>query len=113
MGPRYVLLLLVKNPKIYNNSTSTKAREKITAILKPSKFNIIWLNLKTIKFYLKKLARETTKIFYFFLQISYKNISIQAGIEPAIFCSVGRRVIHCATGPLIKTSPKISLINFK
>ena len=32
---------------------------------------------------------------------SYAKISIQAGIEPAIFCSVGRRVIHCATGPLI------------
>jgi hypothetical protein len=89
----------VKNPKIYNNSTTTKAREKITAILKPSKFNIIWLKLKTSKFYLKKIARMTTKLFDIFLQISYKKKSIQAGIEPAIFCSVGRRVIHCATGP--------------
>ncbi len=30
----------------------------------------------------------------------FKNQPIHAGIEPAIFCSVGRRVIHCATGPL-------------
>ena len=22
------------------------------------------------------------------------------GLEPGIFCSVGRRVIHCATGPV-------------
>ena len=29
-----------------------------------------------------------------------KVLSIQAGLEPTIFCSVGRRVIHCATGPV-------------
>ena len=40
-------------------------------------------------------------------KFSIKNVSekfkksIQAGIEPAIFCSVGKRVLHCATGPLI------------
>ena len=32
-------------------------------------------------------------------RLQTKKFSIQAGLEPTIFCSVGRRVIHCATGP--------------
>ena len=28
-----------------------------------------------------------------------KIMTISAGLEPAIFCSVGRRVIHCAMRP--------------
>ena len=28
-----------------------------------------------------------------------KTLTISAGLEPAIFCSVGRRVIHCAMRP--------------
>ena len=30
-----------------------------------------------------------------------KKISSLPGVEPGIFCSVGRRVIHCATNPLL------------
>ena len=29
-----------------------------------------------------------------------KKVSSLPGVEPGIFCSVGRRVIHCATNPL-------------
>ena len=30
--------------------------------------------------------------------------AILPGLEPGIFCSVGRRVIHCATRPLSETT---------
>ena len=39
-----------------------------------------------------------------------KKITIQAGIEPAIFCLVGIRVIHCATGALLLISRLIYLL---
>ena len=48
---------------------------------------------------------EKVKILSVTPALSLKNRKIKkcktilAGIEPAIFCSVGRRVIHCATGP--------------
>ncbi|KAK6731265.1 hypothetical protein RB195_007625 [Necator americanus] len=32
-----------------------------------------------------------------------EKFSTTAGFEPAIFCSVGRRVIHCATRPTVDT----------
>ncbi len=67
MGPRYVLH--VKNHKIAKNSTTTKAREKISTDLGSLEFYIfftfVWLNLKAIKFYFSKLAT------YFYWQPSY------------------------------------------
>ncbi len=52
----------VKNHKTADNSTTTKAREKISTDLEPvkSKQNLmsVWLNLNTIKFYLIKLATD-------------------------------------------------------
>ena len=39
----------------------------------------------------------------------HKTITISAGLEPAIFCSVGRRVIHCAMRPMyVLTKGQIS-----
>ena len=32
------------------------------------------------------------------------------GLEPGIFCSVGRRVIHCATSPYIPKVKGLALI---
>ncbi len=50
---------LVKNHKIANNSATTEAREKISTNLESSEFFMyVWLNLKTIKFYLIKLATD-------------------------------------------------------
>ncbi len=53
---------LVKNHKITNNSTNTEARENkhIFGILRILEKNLmyVWLNLKTIKFYLIKLATD-------------------------------------------------------
>jgi hypothetical protein len=47
---------LMKNNKIANNSTNTKVREKISTDL--DIFVKVWLNLKTIIFYLIKLATD-------------------------------------------------------
>ena len=45
--------------------------------------------------------------------VSKKCFSISAGLEPAIFCSVGRRVIHCATRPLVFKKVKFWILLFK
>ncbi len=64
MGLRYVLqvICVVENYSCANNSTITKARVKINTYLKSVEFRIsliyVSLNLKTIKFYLIKLATD-------------------------------------------------------
>jgi hypothetical protein len=53
---------LVKNHKIAKNSTTTKAREKISTDLESSEFKkflrYVSLNLETIELYLIKLAAD-------------------------------------------------------
>jgi hypothetical protein len=52
---------LVKNCKIANNWTATIAREKSTymeSLEFQKNFDVVWLNLKTIEFYLIKLATD-------------------------------------------------------
>jgi hypothetical protein len=61
MGLRYVSkLLFSEKSQIANNSAATEARENIRTYLESLEFYkffmFIWLNLKTIKFYLIKLA---------------------------------------------------------
>ncbi len=52
----------MKNHKIAINSTTARAREKISTDLESSEFYIfftyVWLNLRTIKFYFIKLATD-------------------------------------------------------
>jgi hypothetical protein len=48
---------LVKNHKAANNSTTTKARERISTDLEKCLMQL-WLNLKTIKFYYIKIATD-------------------------------------------------------
>ncbi len=67
MGARYVLLLfLVENHEIANNSKITEAREKISTYLEslePQKiFDIGLTKLKKIKFQFKKLEQISTDI---------------------------------------------------
>ncbi len=53
---------LVKNHKIANNSTTMKARERITTNLESLEFletfMLVCLNMKTIKSYIIKLAAD-------------------------------------------------------
>ncbi len=53
---------LEKNRKIAKNSTTTKTREREVQIWNPQNFwkflMYDWLNLKTVKFYLIKLATD-------------------------------------------------------
>jgi hypothetical protein len=61
MSLRFVLHILffylVHYHIVANNSTMTKAREKLSADLDSLDFLLhVWLNLKTVKFYLIKLA---------------------------------------------------------
>jgi hypothetical protein len=60
----FCILHLVKNHKIVNNSTATKARAKISVDLESLEFYdslmSVLLNLKTIKFYLIKLANTSS-----------------------------------------------------
>jgi hypothetical protein len=55
---------LVKNHKIANNSATTEAREKISTYLESLEVEnflmYVGLNLKTIKFYLIKLATDSS-----------------------------------------------------
>ncbi len=48
----------VKNHKIDKNSATTKAREKLINDSQSLDFLDVWLNLKTIKFYLINLATD-------------------------------------------------------
>ena len=46
------------------------------------------------------------KLIYYFVFLKFllkqnKKYLTLPGLEPGIFCSVGRRVIHCATRPLV------------
>jgi hypothetical protein len=63
MGPIYVLpFLFCENYKIANDSRTTTAREKVCRDLESlefyKNFAVVWLNLKTIEFYLTKLATD-------------------------------------------------------
>jgi hypothetical protein len=52
-------IYLIKNNKIARNSTTTKAREKISTDLEsPEFFEVCLTNLETIKFYFIKLATD-------------------------------------------------------
>ena len=49
----------------------------------------------------------------FLLGKKWKKISSLPGVEPGIFCSVGRRVIHCATSPMVQRGrTKILLFDY-
>jgi hypothetical protein len=77
----------VKSHKIANNSQTTEAREKISIVLESVKFKkffdicIDWLNLKTIEFFLMKLATD----FYWqpshYLLGGRASFQIQTGID--------------------------------
>ncbi len=61
-----------------------------------------WRWLKPIVRLYKNKPWANNTILTYTLPCRNKKVSpILAGIEPAIFCSVGRRVIHCATGPVV------------